>query len=235
MSMIQQIANKIYKSLIPHEESVKKIESLVMWQKKTYSVIFLILVELLFVGAYLLPFSKLANMSIIFGILSVANVTYRTFPKFFDKLFTFQYPELPEDAPNRLRSVAEISAFITTCLSFWIKIVEFAFNALDDNSIIYIAATSIFIMMIFAVFYVLGDFWLIWIIFHLIFIVPGIVLQPKIQEWLFTKDGAYDNLKGYETNTIVPMETIDMTEADEGETSEQKGNGETAEQEDETE
>lgn len=210
MTTIQLIANKIYKSLIPHEESVKKVEALVMWQRKAYSAIFLGIIEIVFIAAYFLPFSKLANASLILGLLCVANVTYNTFPEFFDKIFSFEYPHLPEDAPNRLRSVAEISAFITTCFSIWIRVVEFAYKALDSKNIINTAVTIGIIVLLFSMFYVLGDFWLIWILFHLVFILPGVILQPQFQTWMEARDEEVGSRR-----MMIPIATIDGTTIDE--------------------
>ena len=188
MSTITKLANTLYRTLIPHEAAVKRIESLIMWQKKTYSAILLLIIELTFVGIYLLPFNTAANAALVAGVVCVFNVIVNAFPSLLDIFLHFDLPEIPADAPNRIRSVAEISAFITTCLSFAIKLVELAFKSVINKSLLYIGITFSILTVLFTFVYILGDFWFVWLLFHAIFILPGIILQPKVQSWLFESE-----------------------------------------------
>ena len=188
MSTTSKLANGLYRTLIPHEEAVKRVESLIMWQKTAYSAILLVIIELCFILIYFLPFNTIANAALVIGVVCVSNVVINSFPSILNIFLNFDLPEVPADAPNRIRSVAEISAFITTCLSFVIKIIELAFKSVIDKSLVYSGITVAIMTVLFTFVFILGDFWFVWLVFHAIFILPGIILQPKVQAWLFQSD-----------------------------------------------
>ena len=76
------------------------------------------------------------------------------------------------------------SAFIATCLSFPIRIFESIFESIPNTSLISVSFISFFLFGFCLLTSFLGDFWMIWIFFHLIFLLPGIILHPTINKWL---------------------------------------------------
>ena len=187
-----QIANKIYKALLPHEEAVKRIQSLMLLHNKKRSAVFLSIVEAVFYCIYILPFSSAGNACVVLGLISLISVVYNNFPKV-NLFLSFEIPKIDEGEPNRIRSIQEISAYLTTCLSFCIRLVELAFKSLADNNLFYIVITICSIGMLFTFVFILGDFWFVWLMFHLIFVLPGFMLQRNVQSWINSQDNEERN------------------------------------------
>lgn len=184
MSFTKTIVNAINQALKPHELTVKRVQALFLWVDPKFSIIFFILLESLFIFAYLLPFSWCCNLCLITGFFVLCYCLYSSFPNFFDKILSFIKIDVDEKAPNRIREVPEVSAFLTTAISFWISMIRNVFKSAYSDSL-YDSIFAILSMVAFFIFsYFVGDFLLIWIIFHSIFVFPPIFLLPIVQKWL---------------------------------------------------
>ena len=184
MSVTKTIVNAIYRALLPHEESVKRVQALFLWNRPVYSAVFLGIIEVLFLCAYFLPFPTACNFCIVTGSVIVSYCLYGAFPAVFDKLLSFEIKEVPADAVNRIRTIPEISAFLTTILSFWTKVCSLVFNSVHGASITNVVLVFAMLLGLFLGMYFIGDFWFVWLMFHMAFVLPGIVCLPPVQKWL---------------------------------------------------
>lgn len=184
MSVTKTIVNSIYRALLPHEESVKRVQALFLWNRPVYSAIFLGLIEILFIFAYFLPFPKACNCCIVTGSVIVCYCLYGAFPGAFDLLLRFEIKEVEADATNRIRTVPEISAFLTTLLSFWTKVCSLMFQSINGASMLNVVIVFGMLVSFFLVTYFIGDFWFVWVLFHSAFVLPGVACLPPVQNWL---------------------------------------------------
>lgn len=155
-----------------------------MWNRPKYSAIFVGVIELIFLIIYLLPFSKMCNYCLVFGAVIVCKCVYGAFPHLVNTLFSFEIEKVPQDAPNRIRTVPEISAFLTTVLSIWTRILEAIFASLKSTAIYDNAVGLLILLGMFLITFFIGDFWFIYLMFHIFFILPGGLLHPAVQNWL---------------------------------------------------
>lgn len=184
MSFTKSIVNSICRKLQPHEDAVQHIQALCMWNRPKYSAIFVAIIELIFLVIYLLPFSKLCNYCLVFGSGIIFKCVYGAFPNVINTLLSFEIEKVPQDAPNRIRTVPEISAFLTTVLSIWTRIFEAIFASLKSTAIYENAVGLLILLGMGLVTFFIGDFWFIFLMFHIFFILPGGLLHPTVQKWL---------------------------------------------------
>lgn len=209
MPITKQIANHIYNSLLPHKEASDHVQALVLWNRPVYSTLFLIFIELVFTLIYFLPFSWGCNFCVVIGSLILFRCIYSAYPAAFDKILSFEIKPTPEDASNRIRSIPEISAFLTTIISFWSSICEFIFESVtnEDSSIISIFVSAVVLVLIFLATFFLGDFWSLWVLYHICLVIPGVILLPKVQAWLYHDDSEEDERnRPAKTETQQPAE-----------------------------
>lgn len=203
MSFTKTIVNAINNALKPHELTVKRVQALFLWIDPKCSIIFFILLESLFIFAYLLPFSWSCNLCLVIGFFVLCYCLYSSFPHFFDKILSFIKTDVDEKAPNRIREVPEVSAFLTTAISFWTSIIRDVFKSASSDSL-YDAIFAILIMLAFFIFsFFVGDFLLVWLIFHFIFVFPPIFLLPIVQKWL-TENPEAGGGHHFSTGSITP-------------------------------
>ena len=182
MFSTKQLVNSIHRNLKDKTNIVEHAEALVFWHRPIFSAIIFILVELSFFLIYISNLKKATMLSIILAVFAVLNVSQKIFPNLFDKFFSFQIPEISADATNRIRSVSEVSAYLTTMLSLWTSFIKFV---LSDFSILHLIISLISLFFLTVMLTIFGDFWIVYIFFHVIFVLPGIVLHPRIYNMLF--------------------------------------------------
>jgi predicted membrane protein len=85
---------------------------------------------------------------------------------------------------NRIRTPAEISAFLATVLSVWTSFAEFVFKSVNEARLISVLLTIALFAFAFFFTFLVGDFFFVWIWFHATFVIPGILLLPRVQRWL---------------------------------------------------
>ena len=78
-----------------------------------------LIIELVFVGIYFLPFSWYCNLTIIFGAPVVLYSIFNAYSNIFENLFSFESEKA--DSTN-LHSVRSVAAYLTTCFSFLITL-----------------------------------------------------------------------------------------------------------------
>ena len=235
MSFHHDFANAIYQAILPHEKTVKKIESLIMWQNWKMSTIMVLIIELVFVGVYFLPFSWYCNLTIIFGAPIVLYSIFSAYSNIFDKLFSFESDQA--DSTN-LHSVRSVAAYLTTCFSFLITLLELAFDSIENSSFLKIVATLLCFFSALIITFFLGDFWTLWLVFHIIFLLPGLLLSPTFNKWLNDLNKA--DVRPQSINTIVMEnsasdEGVERAVQDENDNQEEEQNEENEEQNEENE
>jgi hypothetical protein len=182
------VVNKISGSLSPHEEAVRHIGALALWNRPVLSAIFLVAIEACFWVAYSLPFSKSCTICLGIGLIILLSAVHDAAPRLFSIFSSFALYPRPALAPDRVRSVKEISAYLTTILSVWTSFVSLIFTSIETASIVNVLLTVAAFIGVFVFVFIIGDFWFIWLWFHIIFIVPGIVALPAVQAWLAQKE-----------------------------------------------
>lgn len=176
-----QIANFLADLFAKHKALVDNIQALCLFHKPFYSAIFIIIIEVLFLLATFVKVSIASKICFIVSILLGFFAIYETFPNFFNKFKILEDPS-PNAAP--LRTPEQLAAYITTCLLFFIKLVENMFFAIKKNKLINVIVNAAGLVIIFAFCYVFGDFIIVWILFHSIVFLPGILLNKNVSEWL---------------------------------------------------
>ena len=150
MSLRKSIANWIYQHLEPHEEAVRRIESLLTWQSPIWTSIAIVVIEIIFALIYFLPFSWGCNTSIVVGIIVVCYCAYNAFTPIFNSLSS----KIPLKNEQSLHTTHELAAFITTAMLLWINLYEIAFKSIHDASIINLVITFVgFLVMFFVSFF----------------------------------------------------------------------------------
>jgi hypothetical protein len=185
MTVTKSLGNAIYLYLLPKSEAVKRVQALFVWNRPAFSAAFLVFLELLFVLCFFLPFSKICNSCLVIGSFIILYCAYGAFPSAFGKLLSFEIaPVDPPGRPDRIRTVKEVAAFLTTLLSFWTKVLEMVFSSIEGASFLMVIATGFILLTLFIVTFLMGDFCFIWVMFHMTFVLPGIMLLPPVQRWL---------------------------------------------------
>lgn len=216
----KRIVNFIYKEIKEREEIVTHIQSIALWHKPIVSAISLLILEIIFAIFYFIKARQITVILSIIATFALLNIARNNFPAFFNKIFSFQIPQQEENASNRIRSPSELSAYFTTLLSFFFDVVGFIFLDPEATSIIRLSISG-FLLLVSTVFcYLLGDFWIIYIVFHILFVIPGILLHPKVYTILFSNEEEPDgNSAQVPPNQIFPPsggiktpQTIDMSE-----------------------
>jgi Flp pilus assembly protein TadB len=149
-----------------------------------FSAIFLVLIELLFVGIYLLPFTKSCILCLSVGAVILTSSVHDAFPSTFAALKAFDIGLTMTGSTNRIRTPAEISAFLATVLSVWTRFAEFVFKSVNEARLISVLLTIALFAFAFFFTFLVGDFSFVWIWFHATFVIPGILLLPRVQRWL---------------------------------------------------
>lgn len=188
MDVSKWLVKRILKVLKPHEKAALKIEALLLWHKPLYSAFFLTIIELIFIFFYFLPLTWPCSITLICGVGILINIT----PKFIDGIFCFDVGIVDEEEPHHLRSLNEISAYFAAVLSCCAMIVEVIYCDHYKRGLKSVIQVILFFSMLIAASCSFGDFFFFWILFHLVFVLPGIILQPLVYHWLFIPD---DNLE----------------------------------------
>jgi hypothetical protein len=178
------LVNTIYRFVFAHNDSVRHIQALFLWNRPVLSAIFLVLVELVFIGISLLPFSKTCILCLSAGAIVLVSSVHGAFPRTFTLLTAFDIPPTVAGSTNRIRTAAEISAFVATVLSVWTRFAEFVFQSVVDAKLTDVVVTVGLFALAFLFAFIVGDFVFLWIWFHATFVVPGVILLPPVQRWL---------------------------------------------------
>jgi hypothetical protein len=111
----------IYRFLNRNSVAVRHIGALALWNRRLLSLIFLIVIETFFLIAFSLRFWKACILCLGIGSLITISAIHDAYPRNIAIFEGFDVYPRPADAPDRVRSVKEISAYLTTILSFWMN------------------------------------------------------------------------------------------------------------------
>jgi hypothetical protein len=178
------VANKIYGYLIRHEDTVRHIGALALWNRPVFSAIFLVAIESAFFIIRSLPFRKSCTVCLGIGLGIFLSAVHEAIPGLFSIFKSFEIHPRKALAPDRERTVKEIAAYLTTVLSVWTSFVSLVFESIETASVGLVIGTIGAFIGVFAFAFAIGDFWFIWLWFHIVFVVPGIVALPAVQAWL---------------------------------------------------
>jgi hypothetical protein len=178
------VANRIYEALQPHEDSVRHVCALALWNRPFLSGILLFAVEALFLVAYCLPFNTACILCLLGGAAVFLSALHDAAPRAFGLIKAFQIHPRAPGAPDRVRSAKEIAAYLTTVLSVWTKFVSLIFSSIADVGARLLALTSACFVAVLMLVWLIGDFWLIWGSFHIVCVVPGVIALPTVQAWI---------------------------------------------------
>lgn len=184
---VKAVANRIYNALQPHERTVRQLESLLFWHRPLRTLGFIACLELLFFSVKLLPFTGPCNFCIISAVLVSLYRIYQLYPTLLDKLISFKKVDLDDDAPNYLRTVVEISAYLTTTIIVIPRFFRLAIVNLLKRSWISCGSIVFFALILLTLTAGIGDFWIIWFIFHGVLFTPGILFLPPVYNWMYAE------------------------------------------------
>ncbi|KAH0806707.1 uncharacterized protein GO595_000558 [Histomonas meleagridis] len=170
----------IKKSLEPYTSIYENIQGMLFWRRPIPMLIFLIIVELvfLFTGTGELGFLSVLSMIITFRY--IIEIIYHLFGDFItEKLF----PPIDKGAegdPNRIYPLEPFCEIIASVASFGYSAVNrLLFDSTPQGILL---AIAVFLFM-FIFFWVCGTFNTILVITHLLILAPGILFHPKFYQY----------------------------------------------------
>lgn len=184
------VVNFLYKQIKERETIITHIQSVALWQRPILSAVTLLIIEILFAIVYFIKVRQITLVASTVAIIAIINVAQQAFPELFNKIFSFKIPEQNENASNRIRSPSELAAYFTTILSFFFDFTDFVFPTPETTNIIRLSISGFCMLVLIVAFYILGDFWINYLLVHLLFILPGALLHPRVYTILFGNEEA---------------------------------------------
>jgi energy-coupling factor transporter transmembrane protein EcfT len=88
------------------------------------------------------------------------------------------------------------------------KFISLVYTSIETASLINVLGTVVAFCVVFFFVFATGDFWFIWLWFHIVFVLPGIVALPSVQKWI-TQELASDGSDEGEGNEAAPTTADD--------------------------
>jgi len=177
------IAKKLLRFLRNKENMIMKIQYICVWSNSTYSIITLFVIELVFCIFYFSDLSFGVIMCVLMGMFFLIKSIIEYKPSALD--FTIE--------KVNMKTLKEISAFYSTVASYIFDLYYSMFISEKMANISSLIKNCVFLSIMYFTFRFVGDFWILWLIFHLLFIIPGIILNPKVSSW-YKDDGNYESI-----------------------------------------
>ncbi|KAH0794885.1 hypothetical protein GPJ56_001162 [Histomonas meleagridis] len=165
------------------EETVRKIQEVLLWRRPAALAILFVLTEITFYLVYAMKLDFGATLMLILIRYNIIKIVMGSL----DKVLFAPLPEDKPDQPNRIRTNDEVKE-ITDKVKEKIAVVT---NWLDDymknptNQKHFIFFSIAFIA--FALFTMMGSYWVCFIVIHSCLIIPGLYLSSFLQN-LIHKD-----------------------------------------------
>ena len=170
------------------EKNILLIQEIILWKRPKTLIILILLINLIFDIIY---FTKLTTIAtIIFLIL--LSFFLRILWKFFsNQISNFLFPEIiyenDPESPNRIRSMKELQLIYLKFHKFFFNIFQWLRNYIQNpnklNTFIFLSIMS----LIFILFLKIGTYYILWILIHLILILPGFINSPFIRIFFYEK------------------------------------------------
>jgi hypothetical protein len=97
------------------------------------------------------------------GAVILTSSVHDAFPSTFAALKAFDMGLTMTGSTNRIRTPAEISAFLATVLSVWTRFAEFVFKSVNETRLISVLLTIALFTFAFFFTFLVGDFSFVWI------------------------------------------------------------------------
>ena len=176
-----------------NEETVRKIQEVLLWRRPVVLAILFVLTEFTF---YLVYAMKLDFGSTTMLLLIFYNI-FKIIMGPLDKVLFSPLPEDKPDQPNRIRTSAEVKEITDkikekiTLVADWLN--DYSKNPTNQKHFIFFSISFI----AFALFTMMGSFWVSFIVVHAILIIPGVYFSTFVQN-LIHKDNKKDNANSNE-------------------------------------
>jgi hypothetical protein len=121
---------------------------------------------------------------LISGVTVLVSAIDDMYPAIFTPLKGFKIAPTRAGGRNRIRTTKEIAAFLATV--FWgvASVAELPFASAQEPNIRATMLTIITFVVLLLCIVALGDFWFVYLCFHGVFIIPGILLTPLVHTWI---------------------------------------------------
>ena len=169
--------------IVSHPQIVENVQAMLFWRRPIPMAILLSLIELLFI---FIKKAELTFLPVAVLFVSIFVLGKIIINKFGEAIFRILFPEIEnkgsENEPNRIRPVETI-ADIVTCTAKHVCMARGKLcSKVNAPGITGLSLKCGVLFGLFLFFCMTGTFWLIFVVLHLILLVPGIVLHPKVFE-----------------------------------------------------
>lgn len=178
----KQIGKRLYVVLSPHEDTIYKIEDILLFLKRRKAALLYILMNALFLGLYLLHLPAYSYILIAIGLYYILSFVKPLVRTFFQKFILGKKQKvIPPDAPRQRYTVAQISASIATILYFWIRKSKESHRAIESGDYMSMFINLFILFFIFYLFLSFNDTFLSFAILNGLMLLP-LLMQLKLSK-----------------------------------------------------
>jgi hypothetical protein len=166
--------------LNPYTEVYKNIQGILFYRRPLAFVAVIFVVETLF---YMIGSSELSFLSVASLFLALYYALQLAYFKFGGAFVKTCFPPIQEGSPpesNRIYPLLPFCQRLSHISSTIVDALEDVCNANKAGSVKSLIGTSGVFALLFLFFAVVGTFWPIFVIVHLVLLAPGIVMHPKV-------------------------------------------------------
>ncbi|KAH0791763.1 hypothetical protein GPJ56_004257 [Histomonas meleagridis] len=171
------------------EETIRKIQEVLLWRRPVVLAILVVLTELTFYLVYAMKLDFGATLMLVLILYNILKIVMGSL----EKVLFAPLPEDKPDQPNRIRTNAEVKeitqkvqekiAMVTNWLGDYMK------NPTNQKHFIFFSIAFI----AFALFTMMGSYWVCFIVIHLIYVLPGLYFSSFVQN-LIHKNQSNENV-----------------------------------------
>lgn len=176
----KEVATILLNFFNENKSYIDSIQEIFLFTNFYNSAFIIAFFELSFVLCHIFSFSKLLLIPIVISIPRLYDFVDASMLVIFSK----SIKRKNDSNSSNLRSTKELAAYFATIISFIIDFFELLFVKLNPVNFINMIIGSLLIFLIFAVSLFLGDFWILFLMFNLVLVVPGLYSHPLIQKLL---------------------------------------------------
>jgi hypothetical protein len=153
---------------------------MLFWRRPVPMVLTLLLVE---VTSALFRWGRLTFLSVLCVFLTFYIISRQLYHVFGDAIASALFPPIDEGEPTESNRIYPLLPFCQrfSHISSTIvdKLVEVN-QSINSGSISTVVITATVFVVLFALTLLTGTFWVVWTIVHLVLLLPGIVMHPKV-------------------------------------------------------
>ena len=161
-----------------------RFQEIIFWRRPIIVFITFLIVELIFLAIYVFKLDFISTSIFLLLLFNVFRLFKYWIGSFIEKSLFKPLPPDDPTAPNRIRSITEVYILLEM-ISVWIEDIWTWFkHYLSDpqpleHFLFY--GTCFFLFMIIAL---LGSYWFIFLIVHIILIAPGLLCSPHVRNYI---------------------------------------------------